>query len=330
MKVIIPVAGMGTRLRPHTYSTPKTLLHVAGKPILAHILEPLTQLPGLSELIFIVGDSGEQIQRYVEANYNVPSVYVRQAERKGLGHAISLAKERADGEPVIITLDDGILEFDCQQLIQRPYTVIGVKAVENPNAFGIVELEGEFITRLVEKPDVPPTNLAIAGLYYIKNSNLLFECLDDLIRKDIRTKGEYQLTDGLQLMLESGEKMQAAEINWLDCGKPEELLATNRYLLTRNCPPVGAHNAFIVPPVFIADEVSIENAVIGPHVSIGKGCRISNAIIKDSVVHPNAEVHNVLLSGSIVGDAAQIRGQFNTISVGSFSQVDVDKAGVRD
>jgi glucose-1-phosphate thymidylyltransferase len=322
MKVIIPVAGMGTRLRPHTYATPKTLLHVAGRPILAHILEPLVKLSGISELIFIVGDTGTQIRAYVKANYNVPATYILQAERNGLGHAISLAKERADGAPVIITLDDGILEVDCEKLIQSPYTVIGVKEVENPSAFGIVEMDGEYVARLIEKPEKPPTNLAIAGLYYIKNSNLLFECLDELIRKDIRTKGEYQLTDGLQLMLEYGEKMKVAAINWLDCGKPDALLETNRYLLTQKSPHYRRSNALIIPPVFIADDAYIENAVIGPYVSIGKGCRVSDAIIRDSVIHPNAEIQNMLLSGSIIGEAAQIRGRFNCLSIGSMSKVD--------
>ena len=321
MKAIIPVAGIGTRLRPHTYATAKTLIHVAGHPILDHILNPLVELPSLSELIFIVGDSGNQIREYVEANYNLPATYIPQVERQGLGHAISLAKDHAVGEPVLIMLDDGIFDIDCQRFIQSPYTVIGIKEVDNPQAFGIVELEGEFISRLIEKPENPPTNLAIAGVYYVKNSGLLFQCLDEIIEKGIRTKNEYQLTDGLQLMLDYGEKMRVESINWLDCGKPDVLLETNRYLLEKQ--PQNHHfpEAVIVPPVFIADDVIIQHAVIGPHVSISKGVRVINAIIKDAVIHPDADIQNVLLNSSIIGESVQVRGDFQCLNVGSSSQI---------
>ena len=170
MKVIIPAAGMGTRLRPHTYTTPKTLVHVAGRPILAHIVESVIHVDALSELIFIVGEAGNQIREYVVANYKVPSTYIRQENPRGLGHAVSLAKDRTAGEPVLILLDDGVLEVDAQQMLQSPHTIIGVKEVDAPQNFGIVEIEGEFISRLIEKPEHPPTNLAIAGMYYIRDS----------------------------------------------------------------------------------------------------------------------------------------------------------------
>ena len=184
MKVIIPTAGSGTRLRPHTFTSPKTLLHVAGRPILDYLLEPLLDLPNLSELIFIVGDKGEQIREYVEAHYNLPTTYLWQDEQQGLGHAISLAKERDNGEPILILLGDKIFECGYQKIVQNPYTVIGVKMGENPQGVGIVETEGEFITRLIEKPENPPTNLVIEGAYYIQNSELLFQCLDEIIERD--------------------------------------------------------------------------------------------------------------------------------------------------
>ncbi len=319
MKVIIPAAGSGTRLRPHTYATPKTLLHVAGRPILA----PLVGLSDLSELIFVVGNLDDQIRDYVKMNCDLPAAYVRQDKQKGLGHAISLAKERANGEPVLIMLDDGIFEVDCQRLIQSPYTVIGVKEVENPQVFGIVEMEGEFITRLIEKPENPPTNLAIAGMYYIRNSELLFQCLDEIIEKDIRTKDEYQLTDGLQLMLEYGEKMKVESINWLDCGKPDMLLETNRYLLERHPQNYQFPDAVLIPPVFIDEDAIIKHAVIGPYASIGKGARIINAIVRDAVINPYADVQNVLISRSLIGESAQVRGHFHRLNVGSSSQIDL-------
>lgn len=323
MKVIIPAAGTGSRLRPHTYTTPKTLIHVAGRPILAYLLDLLVQLPNLSKLIFIVGDSGVQIQEYVETNYDLPTIYIRQDEQIGLGHAVSLAKACVAGEPVLIVLDDGILEVDLQQIIQSSSAIIGVKEVENPEAFGIVEIEGEWITRLIEKPPNPPTNLAIAGMYYIPNSDLLFKCLDELIQKDIRTKNEYQLTDGLQLMLQYGEKMKAARMNWLDCGKPDALLETNRYLLGKQPQNYQLPDAVIIPPVFIADDAVIQHAVIGPYASIGKGAQVTNAIVKDSVISPDANIQNVLISRSIIGESAQVRGHFHRLNIGNSSQIEL-------
>ena len=325
MKVIIPAAGMGTRLRPHTYTTPKTLVHVAGRPILAHIVESIIHVDTLSELIFIVGESGDQIREYVVANYDLPSTYIRQENPQGLGHAISLAKDLAAGEPVLILLDDGVLEVDTQQILQSPHTVIGVKEVETPQNFGIVEIEGEFISRLVEKPENPPTNLAIAGMYYVRDSHLLFNCLDELIKKNIRTKNEYQLTDGLQLMLERGEKMRAAQINWLDCGKPRALLETNQYLLAKQPQIYDFPDSVVIPPVFIGDDVTIKHSVIGPYASIGEGAQVTSAIIRNAVIHPDAHIQNILLNQSIIGASARIVGNFHSLNVGNASQVDLGK-----
>ena len=324
MKVIIPTAGSGTRLRPHTFTSPKTLIHVAGRPILDYLLEPLLELPDLSELIFIVGDNGEQIREYVETHYSLPTTYLWQNEQKGLGHAISLAKERYNGEPILILLGDKIFECGYQQVLQNPYTVIGVKAVENPQGVGIVETEGEFITRLIEKPQNPPTNLVIEGAYYIQNSGLLFRCLDEIIERDIRTKNEYQLTDGLQLMLEYGEQMKVEFIDSLHCGTPDQLLDANRSILEKRAPQdYRFPNSVIIPPVFIGEGAVIEGAIIGPYASVGGGARIVNAIIKDAIIYPNAEVQDVLIHRSIIGADARVYGSFHQFNIGSAAQIDL-------
>ena len=324
MKVIIPTAGSGTRLRPHTFTSPKTLLHVAGRPILDYLLEPLLELPDLSELIFIVGDKGEQIREYVETHYNLPTTYLWQNEQKGLGHAISLAKERDNGEPILILLGDKIFEGGYEKILQSPCTVIGVKAVENPRGVGIVETEGEFITCLIEKPEIPPTNLVIEGAYYIQNSGLLFRCLDEIIERDIRTQNEYQLTDGLQLMLEYGERMKVAFINSLHCGTPDQLLTANRSILEKRAPQdYRFPNSVIIPPVFIGEGAVIEDAIIGPYASIGGGARVINAIIKDTIIHPNAEVRDVLIRRSIIGPDARVSGGFHQFNIGSSTQIDL-------
>ena len=338
MKVIIPTAGSGTRLRPHTFTSPKTLLHVAGRPILDYLLEPLLKLPDLSELILILGDNGEQIREYIDRHYDLPATYIWQNEQKGLGHAISLAKARGEGEPLLILLGDKIFECGYQKIFQNPYTVIGVKRVENPQAVGIVEMEGEFITRLIEKPTLPQPPfippqaggegpqgvLAITGIYSIQNSELLFYCLDEIIAKDLRTHNEYQLTDGLQLMVEYGERMKIEFINSLHCGTPDQLLNANRSILEKRAPQMYRFpNSVVVPPVFIGEGAVIERAVIGPYTSIGSRTQVVNAIIKDTIIHPNAEVQDVLICRSLIGPGARVHGGFHQFNVGSSSQIDL-------
>ena len=324
MKVIIPTAGSGTRLRPHTFTSPKTLIHVAGRPILDYLLEPLLELSDLSELIFIVGDNGEQIREYVETDYNLPTTYLWQNDQQGLGHAISLAKARDNGEPILILLGDKIFERGYEKILQNPHTVIGVKMVENPQGVGIVETDGEFITRLIEKPENPPTNLVIEGAYYIQNSGLLFQCLDEIIERDIRTQEEYQLTDGLQLMLEYGERMRVAFIDSLHCGTSDQLLGANQSILEKRAAQTYRFpNSAIIPPVFIGEGAVIEGAIIGPHASIGGSTRIVNAIIKDAIIHPNAEVRDALIHRSVVGPDARVRGAFHQLNIGSAAQIDL-------
>ena len=324
MKVIIPTAGSGTRLRPHTFTSPKTLIHVAGRPILDYLLEPLLEIPDLSELIFIVGDNGEQIREYVERYYDLPTTYLWQNEQKGLGHAVSLAKEHDNGEPVLILLGDKIFECCYQKILQNPCTVIGVKAVEKPQACGIVETDGEFITHLVEKPENPPTNLVIEGMYYLQNSGLLFHCLDEIIESDSRTHNEYQLTDGLQLMLEYGEQMKVEFINSLHCGTPDQLLDANRSILEKRGSQIYRFpNSVIIPPVFIGEGAIVEGAIIGPYASIGSGTRVVNAIVKDAIIYPNADVQNVLVKRSLIGSDARVCGDFHRFNVGSSAQIDL-------
>ena len=324
MKVIIPTAGSGTRLRPHTFTTPKALIHVAGRPVLDYLIEPLLQIPDLSELILIIGNKGEQIREYINGRYDLPTTFLWQNQQRGLGHAISLAKEHDNGEPVLILLSDKIFECGYQKILQNSHTVIGVKSVENPQACGIVEIDGEFITHLIEKPENPPTNLVIEGVYYIQNSQLLFHCLDEIIEKDIRTQNEYQLTDGLQLMLEYGERMTIELVNSLHCGTPDQLLDANRSILQKQTSQIrGFPNSVIIPPVFIGAGAIIERAIIGPFASIGSGARIVNAIVKDAIIHPNAEIQNVLISRSLIGPDARVHGSFQYFNIGSSSWIDL-------
>jgi glucose-1-phosphate thymidylyltransferase len=321
MKVIIPVAGMGVRLKPHTYSVPKVLIQVAGKPILSHILDELVKLK-VKKLILIVGYMGEKIKEYVEKNYKFSTIYVYQEKREGLGHAIYLSSPYFENEPVLIILGDTIFKCDLKKVIEGKYSAIGVKEVENPERFGTVQLKNKFITNLVEKSKNPPSNLAIVGIYYIKNSQILKNSLEELIKNGIKTAGEYQLTDALQIMVKKGEKISYFKVEgWYDCGKPETLLETNKSLLELNNFRFKVPDSVIINPVFIGKDVVIKNSIIGPYVSIAEKSEIVNSILKNSIIGENTKVENVLLDKSIIGSNAHITGKFDKINLGDSSEI---------
>jgi glucose-1-phosphate thymidylyltransferase len=325
MKAIIPVAGIGTRLRPHTHTIPKALVPVAGKPIVGHILEELAPL-GIKEIVLVTGYMGDRVKEYVAAAYpNLDVCCVDQEERLGLGHAIYLTKSCIEGGPVLIVLGDTVVTADYSALTGGGRTLIGVKEVEDPQRFGVVEVLDGLVRDLVEKPDVPPSNLAIVGLYYIANSPLLFECLTEIVEGDVRTKGEYQLTDALKLMLERGEEMGIYPVNgWHDCGLPETLLDTNRVLLERS----GGNGkeiegSIILPPVSIDPSAVIERSVVGPYVSIAAGATIRDSVVRDSILSAGATVEMSLLSRSLIGEGAVVRGHYQRLNVGDSSEIEM-------
>ncbi|MCX7964838.1 MAG: nucleotidyl transferase [Candidatus Hydrogenedentota bacterium] len=331
MKAIVPVAGIGTRLRPHTYTAPKVLLPVAGKPILGHILDDLTEL-GIEEVTFIVGYKGEMIREYVERTVKFRTNFVEQEEMLGLGHAISLAKPyHYEDEAVLIVLGDTIFKADLASVIQGEETAIGVKKVEDPRRFGVVELDKSgHIKRLVEKPDVPPSNLAIVGLYFVRRPKVLFDCLEENIASGKRTKGEIQLTDALQLMLERGEQMRVFMVEgWYDCGKPETMLLTNRDLLDYKIQDFAEYGrlndrypgSVIIMPVAIDESVKIESSIVGPYVSISAGTSLRSCIVRNSIIGESAEVTNIVLQDSIISDNAKVCGNMMRLNVGDSSEI---------
>lgn len=330
MKAIIPVAGIGTRLRPHTHTSPKVLLAVAGKPMLAHILDELVAL-GFTEVTFIIGYKGDMIRDYVERNYHFKANFVEQPEMKGLGHAIWLTKQfhAEEKEPVLIVLGDTIFKADLRPVLHKKISNIGVKEVEDARRFGIVELgENGEVTRLIEKPENPPTNLAIVGIYYMTNPALLYECLDEIIKKGKTTKGEFQLTDALQLMLDRGEKMRVFKLDgWYDCGKPETMLETNRELLRMNHHSHEAvistryKNSIVIMPVAIGEGVTIENSIVGPNVSISARTELRSCIASETIIGENAQVTSIILKNSIISDNAKVQGNQFHLNVGDSSEI---------
>jgi len=322
VRAIIPVAGFGSRLRPHTYTLPKVLLNVAGKPIIAHILDKVTE-DGFDEATIIVGYMGDKIRDYVSTHYKIKVDFVEQAEAKGLAHAISLAKGSFTNDPFLIILGDTIFDVNLKSVINEQYTSIGVKQVMDPRRFGVVEMQDGFVKRMIEKPENPPSNNAIVGLYWIRNPRLLEQCIDELFRKDAKTKGEYQLTDALQLMIQKGEKIRTFEVEgWYDCGKPETLLATNRHLLDKAPSRPMIDEVVIIPPVYISKKASIAHSIIGPYATIADGAIITDSLIRNSIVSEEAHVYKALLENSIVGNNALVKGMFKRINIGDSSEIE--------
>jgi len=324
MKVIIPVAGIGTRLRPHTYTIPKVLLHVAGKPILAHILDMVQQLRP-DEVVLIIGFLGDQIVEYVKKNYKFRCKFIEQRELKGLGYAINMASdEMKDDEPVLIILGDTVFEADLLPVINGGYDALGVKKVADPRRFGIVEMKGRFVKRLIEKPEKPTSNLAVVGVYYIKSTGMLKESLSEIIKKRITTKNEYQLTDALQLMIDRGAKFKTFNIKgWYDCGKPETLLETNRQLLAKMKLVRKLKSSIVIPSVFVSKTAQVENCIIGPNVSVGDKAILKNSIIRNSIIGEQACVENSILDSSLIGNCARIKGTFHCLNAGDASEIDL-------
>lgn len=324
MRAIIPVAGVGSRLRPHTYTVPKVLLNVGGKPIVGHILDRLIE-NGFDEATIVIGYLGEKIKEYVVRNYTMKVDFVEQEERLGLGHAIYLSRHTVSRDPILIILGDTIFDVDLKALMSSDSSVLGVKEVEDPRRFGVAEIENGLITKLVEKPDQPKSKLALVGIYYIKQPHILIDCLRDEIKGNIRTRGEFQLTDALQMMIDRGERMKTFAIEgWFDCGKPETLLETNRHLLDRQPTAVARPDVVIQPPVFVSDKATVRNSVLGPYATIADDAVVENAIIRNSIVSEGSRVMNTLLEDSIVGNNAVVRGTYKRVNIGDSSELEFD------
>ena len=320
MKVVIPAAGIGTRLRPLTYTFPKTLIYVAGRPILGHILHSVPS--DLGELIIVVGYMGDRVREYVDLHFPRPKKYVVQEERLGLGHAVWLALKDVGDEEVLILLGDTIIEADLAAVTSSPVSTIGVRQVENPQDFGVVELRRGRIKRIVEKPSEPPSNLIIAGIYYVKNGRLLYDSLQELITSGTTTRGEYQLTDGLQRMVERDVPMGVFDVGvWLDCGTARTLLDTNRYLLKKHRTKTQPPGSIIIPPVHLAQTATVKRSVIGPYVSIAENVHISGSIVKDSIVNENAQLKDACIRRSIVGPNSIVKGAAAQLNLGDSSEI---------
>ncbi len=332
MKAIIPVAGAGTKLRPLTYTQPKALIPIAGKTILSVIVDQLVEA-GVTDFVFVIGYLGEKIQRYVAKTYpNLSYTIVNQEDRKGTGHAIWLTKDAIKDEEVIIVLGDTVCDYNVKDIISSSTSQIGVKKVDDPRSFGVVELDSnDHVVRAVEKPLIPKSNMAMVGVYYIKETKELFEALEKNMNSRMDEEGEYHLTNALEFMIEKGVKFNAFRVNnWFDCGKKETLLSTNAILLKEMSEVKGEEDKpyhydtnVIIPPVSIAEGCKIQNSIIGPNVTIGEYTTVQSAIIKDSIIGSYAELEEVVLHSSIIGSDAFVRGLSQSLNIGDNTEIDL-------
>jgi glucose-1-phosphate thymidylyltransferase len=321
MNIIIPAAGKGLRLRPHTHTQPKCLLYVAGKPILGHILDSFRGFK-IAKLVLVLGTGSDSIMKFCK-NYSYNFKFVTQEKRLGLGHAIYTGAKGLKG-PTLVLLGDTIIECDFKDFSRRSTNMLAVKAVENPTRFGIVETKGSDVIGLVEKPQKPKSNLAIVGLYFFQRIEQVYKSVDYLMKKDLKTKGEYQLTDALSHLLELGTKFKIMKVNkWFDCGTTDALIETNRHLLKKTHHFKKRKNTIILAPVYISDTARISTSIIGPNVSIGDGAKIENALIQDSIINKDASIRNISLAESIIGENACIKGQLKKLSVSDSSVIEL-------
>lgn len=330
MQAIIPVAGAGTRLRPLTYTQPKVLISVAGKPILSFIIDELAE-NGITEFVFVIGYLGEKIKEFVEKNYPaLNTTFVQQENREGLGHAVWCAREAIDlTQPLIIHLGDTIVDIDIKKIVAEKYSTLCVKKVDDPRAFGVAEINAEgFITKVVEKPTIPRSNMALVGFYFIRETAELMNALGHNIENKFLNNSEYYLTDALQKMIADGVKFKSNKIdNWYDVGKKDILLETNSILLRKlgdKASNKGVNdNSIIVPPVQIAAGARIKNSIVGPNVSVGENTEINSAIIKNSIIGSFSKLENVVLHSSLIGSDSIICGLSQSLNIGDNTEIDL-------
>ncbi|MFC0185375.1 glucose-1-phosphate thymidylyltransferase [Pseudarcicella hirudinis] len=334
MNIIIPMAGMGKRMRPHTLSVPKPLIPIAGKPIVQRLVEDIAKVCNtkIDQIAFIIGDFGDLVEKnllLIAESVGAKGSIHYQEEALGTAHAILCAREALEGN-VIVAYADTLFKADFILDVDQD-AIIWVQAVEDPSAFGVVKLnEQNQITDFVEKPANYISDLAIIGIYYFKDGAYLRKELEFLIDNDIKVKGEYQLTDALENMKNNGTKFVPGQVaEWLDCGNKEATVNTNqRYLeFIKNQPLIAASalmtNSVIVPPVFIGADVVLENTVIGPHVSVGSGTKIVNSVIKNSIIQENSDIININLANSMVGNFVTLEGNAADLSVGDYNAIKV-------
>jgi glucose-1-phosphate thymidylyltransferase len=324
MKVIIPLAGKGTRLRPHTHITPKPMMKVAGKPVMSYILDDLKKLGTVEQIIYITGHLKEKVEEFARASTDIESVFVEQKIQDGTAGAIALARDYVD-QPVLIIFVDTIFDADLTAVKTIDADgIIWVKEVEDYQRFGVVVTDKDGnMTQIIEKPKTPISKRANIGLYYIRNWKLLFEGIDHVL-KSPKNMGEYFLTDAFQYMIEKGAKIKVIDVEgWYDAGKIETMLETNETMLTKGRArrPEKLDGSTIIDPVYIEENVTLKGSRIGPNVSVGEGSVIEDSEISHSIVGSGARISKSKVKNSLIGDGALLEGVNGEVTLGDHSEV---------
>jgi len=330
VKVIIPLAGKGTRLRPHTYVTPKPMLRVAGKPVMQYVLDDVKKLPNVEQIIYITGHLKEKVEEFARASTDIPSAFIEQKVQDGTAGAVALARDYVD-QPVLIIFVDTIFDADLSIIESSDADgIIWTKDVEDYQRFGVVVTdESGFMTKIVEKPTTPISKRANIGLYYIRNWQLLFEGIAHVLTQPAHN-GEWYLTDAFQYMIDHGAKIRVVDVaGWYDAGKIDTLLATNRAMLERGRArsPQSVENSTIVDPVYVETGVTIRNSIVGPNVSIGEGTTVDGSTLSDTIIETYANIKRSTLTNSLVGHHTVVDGVSGEITIGDHSEVRVSPRG---
>ena len=325
MKVIIPLAGKGTRLRPHTHVTPKPMLKIAGKPVIDYVMEDLERLGEVEQVVYITGHLKDKVEEYARRKYPFDAVFIEQKVQDGTAGAVALARGHID-QPVFIIFVDTIFDADLSVVKHTDADgIIWVKTVEDYQRFGVVVSDSAGnMTKIVEKPTTPVSKRANIGLYYIKNWKLLFEGIEHTLKRP-KNKGEYYLTDAFQYMIDHGAKIKVIDVEgWYDAGETGTLLETNRTMLEKGRarrPASVPSDVTVIDPVYIEDGVTLSASKIGPNVSISAGSRVERSQLTNTIVGAGASVMNSTLDGSLIGDAAVVAGVKGHINIGDHSTV---------
>jgi glucose-1-phosphate thymidylyltransferase len=325
MKVIIPLAGKGTRLRPHTHLVPKPMLKIAGKPVMAYILEDLERLGGVEQVIYVTGHLKEKVEHYARTQFKLPAAFVEQTVQDGTAGAVKLAQPYVDQDVLIIFVDT-IFETDLSVIKKTDADgIIWVKEVEDYQRFGVVVTDKDGnMTKIIEKPETPISKRANIGLYYVKNWKLLYEGIDWTLKQP-KNKGEYYLTDAFQYMIDKGAKIKVIDVEgWYDAGKLDTLLETNRIVLEKGAarrPKNVEASVTIHDPVYIEDDVTLTNSTIGPNVTLGKGSRVESSTLTDTIVGSKGTIRHSQLHNSLIGDDVVIEGLRGELTVSDHSEI---------
>ncbi len=330
MKIIVPMAGRGSRLRPHTLTVPKPLIPVVGKPIVQRLVEDIaaTSNEAIEEIAFIIGDFGKEVEEEllkVAADLGAKGSIYHQDKPLGTAHAIMCAAPSLSGN-VIVAFADTLFKADFK-LDKGQDGIIWVHKIDDPSAFGVVKLDSKgVITDFVEKPADFISDLAIIGIYYFKDGEYLKKELQYLLDNDIKEKGEYQLTNALENMKQKGSKFITGQVSeWLDCGNKNATVYTNQRVLEfnrdSNLVANSAHieHATVIEPCYIGENVKLKNAIVGPHVSIGDNSSVENCVIKNSIIQNKSHIENAVIENSMIGNHVQYSGKTEDLSIGDYT-----------